>query len=91
MQFQVRATPAAAASNAGGGDGKVVMNKEATKGSWKIDYSSEKPETPLLDTINYPVHMKNLTTTVYICSQFDTLHLLRLRLRAASIWNESSC
>ncbi|KAJ6678284.1 1-DEOXY-D-XYLULOSE-5-PHOSPHATE SYNTHASE 2 CHLOROPLASTIC-RELATED [Salix viminalis] len=30
---------------------------------WKIDFSSgEKPPTPLLDTINYPVHMDNLST-----------------------------
>lgn len=26
-----------------------------------IEYFVEKPETPLLDTVNYPVHMKNLT------------------------------
>lgn len=30
----------------------------------KIVFSSEKPPTPLLDTINYPVHMKNLSTKV---------------------------
>ncbi|KAL0367899.1 UNVERIFIED_CONTAM: putative 1-deoxy-D-xylulose-5-phosphate synthase 2, chloroplastic [Sesamum calycinum] len=32
------------------------------KGWWKIDFSGEKPHTPLLDTINYPLHMKNLST-----------------------------
>ena len=69
MQFQLRASAAAAASSgAGGGDGKVVMSKEPTTDAWKIDYSKEKPETPLLDTINYPVHMKNLSTTVYFIS-----------------------
>jgi 1-deoxy-D-xylulose-5-phosphate synthase len=73
----VRASPAAAASSAGGGDGKVVMSKEATTSSWKIEYTGEKPETPLLDTINYPVHMKNLSNTV--------LHLLRLRLAAGFV------
>ncbi|KAL8161935.1 hypothetical protein V2J09_013424 [Rumex salicifolius] len=26
------------------------------------EYSSQKPPTPLLDTINYPIHMKNLST-----------------------------
>ncbi|XP_051127991.1 probable 1-deoxy-D-xylulose-5-phosphate synthase, chloroplastic [Andrographis paniculata] len=26
------------------------------------EYFSEKPPTPLLDTINYPIHMKNLST-----------------------------
>ncbi|KAL9464038.1 hypothetical protein AB3S75_001773 [Citrus x aurantiifolia] len=39
---------------------KMVMKKE--KGGWKIDFSEEKPPTPLLDTINYPIHMKNLST-----------------------------
>ena len=31
---------------------------------WKIDFSGQKPATPLLDNINYPVHMKNLSTRV---------------------------
>ncbi|KAL9461119.1 hypothetical protein AB3S75_004169 [Citrus x aurantiifolia] len=39
---------------------KMVMRKE--KGGWKIDFSEKKPPTPLLDTINYPIHMKNLST-----------------------------
>ncbi|GLU13344.1 hypothetical protein SLE2022_299820 [Rubroshorea leprosula] len=29
---------------------------------WKIDFSGEKPDTPLLDTVNYPAHLKNLST-----------------------------
>ncbi|KAH9664309.1 putative 1-deoxy-D-xylulose-5-phosphate synthase 2 [Citrus sinensis] len=37
----------------------MVMRKQ--KGGWKIDFSEEKPPTPLLDTINYPIHMKNLS------------------------------
>ncbi|RWR77329.1 1-deoxy-D-xylulose 5-phosphate synthase 1 [Cinnamomum micranthum f. kanehirae] len=41
-------------------EGKVVIRKE--KSDWNIDYSGEKPTTPLLDTINYPLHMKNLST-----------------------------
>ena len=68
LQFQLRASAAAAASSPGAGDGKVVTRKELETGGWKIDYSSKKPETPLLDTINYPVHMKNLSTAVYILS-----------------------
>jgi len=28
------------------------------------EYHSKKPPTPLLDTINYPIHMKNLSTKV---------------------------
>ncbi|RRT38287.1 hypothetical protein B296_00049086 [Ensete ventricosum] len=44
------------------GDGKAMITKE--KSGWKIDYSGEKPATPLLDSINYPTHMKNLSTRV---------------------------
>lgn len=29
------------------------------------EYFSQKPPTPLLDTVNYPIHMKNLSTKVY--------------------------
>ncbi|XXG86221.1 hypothetical protein AAC387_Pa11g1155 [Persea americana] len=43
-----------------GDEGKVARRKETN--SWKIDFSGEKPATPLLDTINYPIHMKNLST-----------------------------
>jgi 1-deoxy-D-xylulose-5-phosphate synthase len=41
---------------------RTIIKKE--KDEWKINFSSEKPVTPLLDTINYPVHMKNLSTQV---------------------------
>lgn len=41
---------------------KMVIKKE--KDGWKIDFSAGKPATPLLDTINYPAHMKNLSTEV---------------------------
>ncbi|OIT38069.1 PREDICTED: probable 1-deoxy-D-xylulose-5-phosphate synthase 2, chloroplastic [Nicotiana attenuata] len=40
-------------------NGKIVRKKE--KDSWQIDFSGEKPPTPVLDTINYPMHMKNLS------------------------------
>ncbi|XXG53227.1 hypothetical protein AAC387_Pa03g1356 [Persea americana] len=43
-----------------GDEGKVARRKETN--SWKIDFSGEKPATPLLDTINYPIHMRNLST-----------------------------
>ncbi|XP_074572395.1 putative 1-deoxy-D-xylulose-5-phosphate synthase 2, chloroplastic [Curcuma longa] len=60
VQFSVRACAAATGGDAGGsGEGKIVKAKE--KGEWKLDYSGEKPPTPILDTINYPVHMKNLS------------------------------
>ena len=29
-----------------------------------LNFSGEKPSTPILDTINYPIHMKNLSTEV---------------------------
>lgn len=41
---------------------RTIIRKE--KDEWKINFSSEKPPTPLLDTVNYPVHMKNLSTQV---------------------------
>nr|KYP66256.1 hypothetical protein KK1_012543 [Cajanus cajan] len=48
------------ASASGSGDGeRTIIKKE--KDEWKIKFSAEKPETPLLDTINHPIHMKNLT------------------------------
>ncbi|XP_042025833.1 probable 1-deoxy-D-xylulose-5-phosphate synthase 2, chloroplastic [Salvia splendens] len=36
----------------------MAMRKE--KEELKLDFSGEKPATPLLDTINHPIHMKNL-------------------------------
>ena len=32
--------------------------------SEKDEYHSQRPPTPLLDTINYPIHMKNLSVKV---------------------------
>ncbi|KAK4263072.1 hypothetical protein QN277_028546 [Acacia crassicarpa] len=40
-------------------DRTIIMKDNDDR--WKIDYSEKKPATPLLDTINYPVHMKNLS------------------------------
>ncbi|GMP32599.1 hypothetical protein CsSME_00006281 [Camellia sinensis var. sinensis] len=54
-QFYLRAS----ATSSDGEDGKMMIRTE--KGGWKIDFSGEKQPTPLLDTINYPVHMKNLS------------------------------
>ncbi|KAG5138008.1 hypothetical protein JHK82_022739 [Glycine max] len=39
---------------------RTIIRKE--KDGWKINYSGEKPATPLLDTVNHPIHMKNLST-----------------------------
>ncbi|KAK7309588.1 hypothetical protein RJT34_06439 [Clitoria ternatea] len=54
-QFRVRAS-----ADSLDDEGKTVIRKE--KDGWKITYSGQKPATPLLDTINYPAHMKNLST-----------------------------
>lgn len=58
FQFCIRAS---AGSNSGGEEGTVVQKDQD---GWKIDFSGEKPATPLLDTVNYPVHMKNLSSQV---------------------------
>lgn len=29
-----------------------------------VSFSSKKPATPILDTVNYPIHMKNLSVQV---------------------------
>ncbi|XP_010933574.1 1-deoxy-D-xylulose-5-phosphate synthase 2, chloroplastic [Elaeis guineensis] len=71
-QFYVRA-------NGFGNDQKMVIRKE--KSGWKIDFSGEKPATPLLDTINYPIHMKNLST--------EDLEQLAAELRADVVYTIS--
>ncbi|KAI9125400.1 hypothetical protein K1719_004016 [Acacia pycnantha] len=38
---------------------RTVIRKDGD--GWKIDFSEHKPATPLLDTINYPIHMNNLS------------------------------
>ncbi|KAL5705322.1 1-deoxy-D-xylulose-5-phosphate synthase [Ranunculus cassubicifolius] len=48
-----------ACANGSDGEGKLVRTESEPI---KIEYTKEKPATPLLDTINYPKHMKNLTT-----------------------------
>nr|AIX87516.1 1-deoxy-D-xylulose 5-phosphate-synthase 2 [Lycium ruthenicum] len=58
-------------------NGKIVRNKE--KDSWQIDFSGDKPPTPFLDTINYPMHMKNL-------SKLDLEHLAA-ELRAEIVYS----
>lgn len=52
---------ACAANTSDGEEGNKMTRKEKD-GGWKIEFTGEKPPTPLLDTINYPVHMKNLST-----------------------------
>ncbi|KAF3439181.1 hypothetical protein FNV43_RR17456 [Rhamnella rubrinervis] len=55
-QFCLRAS--VGSSELDDGEGKVIRKE---KDGWRINYSNEKPATPLLDTINYPLHMKNLS------------------------------
>lgn len=40
---------------------KTKQNGGITK---YLNFSGEKPSTPILDTINYPIHVKNLSTEV---------------------------
>uniref|UniRef100_A0A5B7AQ69 1-deoxy-D-xylulose-5-phosphate synthase n=1 Tax=Davidia involucrata TaxID=16924 RepID=A0A5B7AQ69_DAVIN len=75
-QFILRAS---VTSSSDGEEAKMMIKKE--KEGWKIDFSGEKPHTPLLDTINYPVHMKNLTT--------QDLEQLAAELRADIVYTVS--
>ncbi|KAB1998332.1 hypothetical protein ES319_D12G081800v1 [Gossypium barbadense] len=54
--------PKACAGNFEGDEGCNKMKIRKENDGWKIDFSGKKPATPLLDTINYPLHMKNLST-----------------------------
>lgn len=58
LQFSLRAS---VGSSEPDDEGKMI--RKETDG-WKINYSTEKPATPLLDTISYPLHMKNLSLQV---------------------------
>ncbi|KDP29794.1 hypothetical protein JCGZ_18729 [Jatropha curcas] len=60
-------------------EGKMMIRKE--QDGWKIDFSGEKPPTPLLDTVNYPVHMKNLSP--------QDLEQLAAELRADIVYSVS--
>ncbi|XP_065874601.1 probable 1-deoxy-D-xylulose-5-phosphate synthase 2, chloroplastic [Euphorbia lathyris] len=69
----------ASSGQSDGEERKSRINKE--KDGWKIDFSGEKPATPLLDTINYPAHMKNLST--------QDLEQLAAELRADIVYGVS--
>lgn len=66
-------------SSGGDGDRKITVKKE-NRGR-KIDFTGEKPETPVLDTINYPIHMKNLSV--------NDLEELAAELRAEIVYTVS--
>ncbi|KAM7261597.1 hypothetical protein ACFE04_020674 [Oxalis oulophora] len=58
-QFDFRASSSSSVDNSENDENKKMIRKE--KDGWRIDFSEEKPATPLLDTVNYPIHMKNLS------------------------------
>ena len=57
QQFCLRAFASSSDSDK---EGKMKWRE---KDEWKINFSGEKPTTPLRDTINYPAHMMNLSFT----------------------------
>lgn len=63
-QLCVKASSSSLSSEGEEGKGKVMLRKE--RDEWFIDFSGDKPATPLLDTVNYPVHMKNLSMPVIL-------------------------
>ncbi|KAL3524985.1 hypothetical protein ACH5RR_013357 [Cinchona calisaya] len=77
-QFLLKASSASNSTSDGTEEGNKMVIKKGKDG-WKIDFSGEKPPTPLLDTINYPVHMKNLST--------DDLKQLAAELRAEIVYS----
>nr|UYR28656.1 1-deoxyxylulose 5-phosphate synthase chloroplastic 2A [Andrographis alata] len=81
-QFFVKAN--AGNSEAEGGGVVIRSEKEGIwkdKDGWKIDFSKDKPPTTLLDTINYPIHMKNLS--------LKELEQLAAELRAEIVYSVS--
>ncbi|RYR76979.1 hypothetical protein Ahy_A01g001466 isoform D [Arachis hypogaea] len=48
-------------NNGGGEVERSTMVKKQHEKCSGLNFSGEKPETPVLDTVNYPIHMKNLS------------------------------
>lgn len=71
FQLCVRASSSGSSSDGEEGTGKMMLWKE--RDEWYIDFSGDKPATPLLDTVNYPVHMKNLSTPVILIVDLGSL------------------
>lgn len=60
-QISVRTVAAAGGGSSSYSSSNRPIRKE--KDGWKIDFTrDDKPPTPLLDTVNFPAHMKNLST-----------------------------
>ncbi|KAJ4959578.1 hypothetical protein NE237_026689 [Protea cynaroides] len=47
--------------NSKGNTEKESQQKDCLKAMRTLNYSGDKPSTPIMDTINYPIHMKNLS------------------------------
>ncbi|XXG71165.1 hypothetical protein AAC387_Pa07g0482 [Persea americana] len=72
---------ATAKDNSSGGENSISLRNEQQQIPKTLDFSGEKPPTPILDTINYPIHMKNLST--------KELELLADELRAEIVYTVS--
>nr|AAL32062.1 deoxy-D-xylulose-5-phosphate synthase [Morinda citrifolia] len=68
---------------------QVMKNSRRVRASLseRGEYYSQRPPTPLLDTINYPIHMKNLSTKSHYLIQ--ELKQLADELRSDIIFNVS--
>lgn len=62
MNVKASSSPSPINNPNGGSDEAKFMTRKEIERNWSIDFNGEKPTTPLLDTINYPIHMKNLST-----------------------------
>ena len=61
LHFQVNRFMIVRADSGGGGENTLLKKCLETR---SLNFSGEKPITPVLDTINYPNHMKNLSVQV---------------------------
>ncbi|KAF2310379.1 hypothetical protein GH714_008682 [Hevea brasiliensis] len=55
------AVVAALDNNASDDNSAMVIREQEAKQRRSLNFSGNKPSTPILDTINYPIHMKNLS------------------------------
>ncbi|KAI3986311.1 hypothetical protein MKX01_002156 [Papaver californicum] len=62
--LNVKASSSPSINQNGGGnhEAKLMIVKERGRKNWTIESNGEKPCTPLLDRINYPIDMKNLAS-----------------------------
>ncbi|OAY32038.1 probable 1-deoxy-D-xylulose-5-phosphate synthase 2, chloroplastic [Manihot esculenta] len=55
------AVVAALDNNACDDNSAMIIREQETKQKRSLNFSGNKPSTPVLDTVNYPIHMKNLS------------------------------